>query len=54
MQSSYGMFNSQGTVGGKRRRGKPRKMWPENIKDWTRLSIDDLDSTRDTFAKSCG
>ena len=38
----------QGTVEGMRRRGRPRKMWLDNIKDWTRLSIADLlDSTQD-------
>ena len=39
----------QGTVERKRRRGRPRKMmWLDNIKHWTRLSVDNLlDSTRD-------
>ena len=26
----------QGTIDGKRRRGRVRKMWPDNIKSWTR------------------
>ena len=29
-------------IEGKRRRGRPRKMWLDNIKDWIRLSVDDL------------
>ena len=39
----------QGTIEGRRRQGRPRKMWLDNVKDWTRLSIDYLfDSILDT------
>ena len=32
----------QGTVEWRRRRARLRKMWLDNIKDWTRLTVDDL------------
>ncbi|XP_070193795.1 uncharacterized protein [Littorina saxatilis] len=32
----------QGTVEGGRRRGRQRKSWSDNIKDWTQLSFPDL------------
>ena len=35
-----GQHQRLGTVEGKRRRGRPRKMWLDNITDWTRLSVD--------------
>ena len=34
----------QGTVHGGRKRGRPRKMWKDNIKEWTGLSF--ADATR--------
>ena len=32
----------QGTVEGGRSRGRPRKSWSDNVKEWTRLSIPEL------------
>ena len=37
------------TLGGKRTTGRSRKMWLDNMEDWTWLSVDDLlHSTQDT------
>ena len=32
----------QDTKEGKRKQGRPRKMWLDKIKEWTRPSVDDL------------
>ena len=41
-----------GTIERKRGQGRPVKMWVDNIKDWTSLSVDDLlDSAQGTMEK---
>nr|XP_014349402.1 PREDICTED: uncharacterized protein LOC106705179 [Latimeria chalumnae] len=41
----------QGTVAGKRKKGRPTKSWIHNIKEWTRMSFKDpLDTAKDHHA----
>ena len=44
----------QGTMPGARRRGRPRTAWMDNIKTWTRLSVEEsvrMTEDRDTWRK---
>ena len=51
----------QGTVRGGRRRGRQRKLWEDNIRDWTGLELSDAvrraeerEEWRMLVARSCG
>jgi len=44
----------QGTMPGARRRGRPRTAWMDNIKTWTRLSVEEpvrITEDRDKWRK---
>ena len=50
----------QGTVKGARRRGRQKKTWEDNIKEWTGMdfgdsmrSVEDREGWKDIFATSC-
>ena len=53
LQSQQNLQEKVGKVERKRTQGRPSKMWLDNIKDWTRLSIEHLlDSTQEPMAMS--